>query len=123
MTIKCLFKIFFVQILILLLHLFCFFVFLFVCFYSVVLVSAIQQRESTIIICIAPLSLVSVPSSHPIPPDHYRAPGWLPVLHSNFLPAMHLTKCFSIADLNTKSKKNNKLLIETYIITLEEKIS
>ena len=91
-------------------------------FYSVVLVSAIQQRESAVIVCTSPLSLVSIPSSHPIPLDHYRMPGWLPVLHSNFLPAMHLTKCFLIADLNMKGKKN-KLLAETYIITLEEKTS
>jgi len=48
-------------------------------------------------------------------------PGWLPVLYSNFLPAMHLTKCFLIADLNIKGKKKKKLLAETYIITLEEK--
>ena len=97
------------------------FLFFFFNFYSVVLVSAIQQCKSAITVCTSPLSLVSIPSFHPISPDHYRVPGWLPVLHSNFLPPMHLTKCFLIADLNIKGKKKKKLLAETYIITLEEK--
>ena len=57
--------------------------FLFVCFqffylnfYSVVLVSTIQQCKSAVIIHTSPSSLASFPSPHPIPPGHHRAPDW-----------------------------------------------
>ena len=49
-------------------------------FYKVMLVSAVQQSRSVIIIhrYISSLPLPSLPSSHPTPLGHHRAPGWAP---------------------------------------------
>ena len=46
-------------------------------FYIVLLVSAVQQCESAIIIYIAPPPWTFLPS--PTPPGHHRATGWVPV--------------------------------------------
>ena len=52
--------------------------------YHVVLVSAIEQRESAISIHISPL-----PSPHPTPLRHYRAQAEFPALYSYFLLASY----------------------------------
>ena len=58
-------------------------------FYSVVLVSVKQQCKSAIIIHTSPPSLDSLSSLHPIPSGHQEGQTGLPVLHSNFSPAVH----------------------------------
>ena len=60
-------------------------------FYNVVLVSAIQQCKSAIIIHTLPPSPVSLPSSIPSPQVITESQPGLPVLHRNFSPAIHLT--------------------------------
>ena len=50
------------------------FQFFYLNFYSVVLVSTIQQCKSAVIIHTSPSSLASSPFPHPIPPGHHRAP-------------------------------------------------
>ena len=44
--------------------------------YDVLLVSAVQQCESAVSIHISPLSRASLPSAHPVPLGHHRAPDW-----------------------------------------------
>ena len=75
---------------------FCFYLFLSIFlfnylkfFYSAVLVSAIQQCNLAIIIHTSPPSLDSLSSLHPIPSGHQEGQTGLPVLHSNFSPAVH----------------------------------
>ena len=61
-------------------------------FYNVVLISAGQQCESVIILCIYILSLLSPPfSSHPIPLCHSECEAGLPVLYSSFPLAIYFT--------------------------------
>ena len=43
-------------------------------FYSVVLIFAIQQHRSARIMHTCPPFLASLPSCHPVPPSHHRAP-------------------------------------------------
>ena len=54
-----------------------YFSFLFFNFYHVVLVSAIQQGESAIIIQIFPAFESLPPLPHPMLSHHHRAPDWL----------------------------------------------
>ena len=55
------------------------------------LVSAVQQRKSAIIIHISLPSWASLPYPHPTPLGHHRVSGWLPVLYSNISPAICFT--------------------------------
>ena len=52
------------------------------------MVSAAQQHKSVMIIHIC---LEPPPAPHPTPLGHHRAPGWAPMLYSNFSPAIYLT--------------------------------
>ena len=47
-------------------------------FYTIVLVSALQQCKSAIILHIFSPSLASFPSPYPILPGHHRVPDWAP---------------------------------------------
>ena len=54
------------------------------------LLSAIQQLESVVIIHVCPLS--PKPSfPYPTPLGHHRAPGWIPMLYTNFSATIHFT--------------------------------
>ena len=55
------------------------------------LVSAVQQSKSAIIIHISLPSWASLPYPHPTPLGHHRVSGWLPVLYSNISPAICFT--------------------------------
>ena len=59
--------------------------------YNIVLVSAIQHRESVIIIHTSPPSWVSLPSPNPIPLGHHRTLGWAPcvIATSHQSPVLH----------------------------------
>ena len=59
--------------------------------YNVLMVSAVQQNKSAIIIPISPPSWASFPFLHPIPLGHHRVPGWAPFLYSNFSSAIYFT--------------------------------
>lgn len=54
--------------------------------YNGMLVFAIQEHESATIIRISPLSRASLPTRHPIPLGHHRAPSWAPCLSPDFFP-------------------------------------
>ena len=58
---------------------------------NVVLVSAVQQCRSAIIVRMSPPSLASRPSPSPTCPGHHRALGWVPCVTQNFSPAIHFT--------------------------------
>ena len=57
--------------------------------YNFVLVSALQQCKSVIIV--DTYTRPSLPSPHSTPLGHQRVLGWTPVLFSNFPIAMHFT--------------------------------
>ena len=52
--------------------------------YNVVLVSAVQQHKSAIIICIPHPCWASLPSPNPTPLGHHRVPGWAPCVYRSF---------------------------------------
>ena len=58
--------------------------------YNVVLISGIWQCESVIIIYVSPSPWASLPSLHPIPQVHHRAPSMLLVLIRQLSTILHL---------------------------------
>ena len=60
-------------------------------FYSTVLVSAIQQCNSAVMIHTFTPSLASLPSPLPISPGHHRAPDWAPCVTQQLLTNIPLT--------------------------------
>ena len=85
------------------------------------LISAVEQHKSAIIIHIAPPSWAFIPSSHPSPLGHHRVPSWAPCVIQQLLNWI-LKKIIQISvNLNDKftHEQNTSIVMLCYAKSLQ----